>query len=76
MLRQTSIAGGVWRLLEELYTDAASKQAADQYASLSETEKRTILRDFTKRQVVTSKRWSQILQNLLSADLEDWRRKP
>jgi hypothetical protein len=76
MLRQTSIAGGVWRLLEELYIDAASKQAAGQYASLSETEKRTILRDFTKRQAVTSKRWSHILQNLLSADLEDWRHKP
>jgi hypothetical protein len=77
MLLQTSIAGGVWRLLEELFLDAASKQAAGQYASLSETEKRTILRDFTKRQAVTSKkRWSHILQNLLSADLEDWRHKP
>jgi hypothetical protein len=76
MLLQTSIAGGVWRLLEELYLDAASKQAAGQYASLSETEKRATLRDFTKRQATMSKRWSHILQNLLSADLEDWRQKP
>lgn len=76
MLLQTSVPSGAWRLLEELYLDAANKQAADQYASLSETEKRATLKDFTKRQAVTSKRWSHILQNILSADLGDWRQRP
>ena len=65
MLLQTLVPSGAWRLLEVLYVDAVSKQSADQYASLSETEKRATLRDFTKRQAVTSKRWSQILTNLL-----------
>jgi hypothetical protein len=76
MLLQGPVAYGVWRLLEDLYLDSASQKGACEYASLIETEKRTILRDFTKRQAVKSKRWSHILQNLLSADLEDWRQKP
>jgi hypothetical protein len=63
----------VWNLLEQLYLDAANKRAAGQYANLSETEKRTTLKDFTKRQAVTSKRWSSILQDILSADLDGWR---
>ena len=76
MLLQGPVAWGVWRLLEELYLDSASKQGASEYAGLSETEKQTILKDFAKRQATISKRWSHILQNLLSADLEDWRHKP
>jgi hypothetical protein len=76
MLLQTSVPSGVWRLLEELYLDAASKQGASQYANLSETEKRATLKDFTRWQAVTSKRWCQILQDLLSADLEEWRQHP
>jgi hypothetical protein len=75
MLLQGPVAYGVWRLLEELYLDSASKQGASEYAGLSETEKRTTLKDFAKRQATISKRWSHILQNLLSANLEDWRQK-
>ena len=73
MLLQTSIPSGVWRLLEELYLDAASKLGAGQYASPSETEKRATFRDFTKRQADTSKRWSRILQVLLSSGLDERR---
>jgi hypothetical protein len=75
MLRHHPVASGVWRILEEIYLDAASEQVACDYASLSDADKRTALKEFTKRQAVTSKRWSQILQNLLSADLDDWRQK-
>jgi hypothetical protein len=76
MLVQLHIANNIWQLLEELYLDSASKQDADQYASLSETEKRAIRKDFAKRQACASKRLSQIVQNLLSADLDEWREKP
>ena len=76
MLLQGPVAYGVWRLLEELYFDSASKQGASEYAGLSETEKQTTLKDFARRQATISKRWSHILQNLLSADLEDWQHKP
>jgi hypothetical protein len=44
MLLQGPVAYGVWRLLGDLYPDSASQQGAREYASLSETEKRTILR--------------------------------
>jgi hypothetical protein len=73
MLRHHPVASGVWRILEEIYLNAASEQVAHDYASMSDVDKRTALKEFTKRQAVTSKRWSQILQNLLSADLTDWR---
>jgi hypothetical protein len=76
MLLQGPVAYGVWRLLEELYFDSASEQGAREYAGLSETEKQTTLKDFARRQATISKRWSHILQNLLSADLEDWQHKP
>jgi hypothetical protein len=76
MLLQTSVASGVWRLLEELYLDSASESDVGEYASLSEIEKRAAVKDFARRQAVMSKRWSHILQNLLSADLDDWQLKP
>jgi hypothetical protein len=76
MLLQTSVPSSVWLLLEELYLDAMSKQAADQYSRLSETEKRAALRDFTRRLATASKRWSAILQDLLSVDLDGWRKIP
>jgi hypothetical protein len=76
MLLQGPVAYGVWRLLEELYFDSAREQGASEYAGLSETEQQTTLKDFARRQATISKRWSHILQNLLSADLEDWQHKP
>jgi hypothetical protein len=48
MLLQGPVAYGVWRLLEELYLDSASKQGASEYAGLSETEKHTTLKDFER----------------------------
>jgi hypothetical protein len=74
--QQHPATDGVSRLLEELYLDAASKQAAGEYTLLSETEKRATLIRFAKRQDATSKRWSSILQDLLSVDLEEWRQIP
>ena len=76
MLLQGPVAYGVWRILEELYLDSASQRGTSEYAGLSETEKQTTLKDFAKRQGAISKRWSHILQDLLSADLKDWRQKP
>ena len=76
MLPQGPVAYGVWRFLEELYLDSASKQGASEYAGLSETEKQTTLKDFARRQATISTRRSHILQNLLSADLKAWRHKP
>ena len=76
MLLQGPVTSSVWRLLEELYLDSASESDVGEYASLSEIEKRAAVKDFARRQAVMSKRWSHILQNLLSADLEDWQLKP
>ena len=59
----------VWDLVEELYVESLSKLAKDKHAALNEAEKRTALKDFAKKQAVTSKRWAQILQALLSADM-------
>ena len=76
MLVQLQIANNIWRLLEDLYLDSANEQCAAKFASANEIEKRAILKDFAKRQACASKRWSQIVQNLLSADLDEWREKP
>jgi hypothetical protein len=77
MLRQPHpAADGVSRLLEELYLDVASKQAAGAYTRLSETEKLATLVGFARMQAATSKRWSRILQDLLSVDLKGWRQRP
>jgi hypothetical protein len=77
MLRQPyPAADGVSRLLEELYLDTANRLAADEYTHLSENEKRATLVGFAKMQAATSKRWSRILQDLLSADLDGWRETP
>jgi hypothetical protein len=76
LLQHHPVAHVVWRLLEDLYLDAANKQAAGEYACLSETDIRATLIGFAKRQAVTSKRWSGILQDLLSAGLNGWRQNP
>jgi hypothetical protein len=76
MLVQPQIVNNIWRLLEELYLDSANEQCAAKFAGANEIEKRAILKDFVKRRACASKRWSQIVQNLLSADLDEWREKP
>jgi hypothetical protein len=76
MLVQLQIANHIWRLLEDLYLDAANEQCAAKFASANEIDKRAILTGFAKRQACASKRWCQIVQNLLSADLDEWREKP
>jgi hypothetical protein len=69
MLPQDPAAGSVWRLLEELYLDAADKPAASKYADLSETEKHSILLAFADAQAATSKRWATIAGDLRSIGL-------
>jgi hypothetical protein len=69
MLPQDLAAGSVWRLLEELYLDAADKQAASKYADLSVTEKHSILLAFADAQAATSKRWATIAGDLRSIGL-------
>ena len=76
MLVQLQIANNIWRLLEEVYLDSANEQCAAKFGRVSEIEKRAILKDFARRQARASKRWCQIVQNLLSADLDEWREKP
>jgi hypothetical protein len=69
MLPQDPVAGGVWRLLEELYLDAADKLAASKYAGLSETEKYSTLLAFADAQAATSKRWATIAGDMRSIGL-------
>ena len=76
MLVQLQIANNIWRLLEDLYLDSANEQCAAKFASANDIEKRAILKVFAKRQACASKRCSQIVQNLLSADLDEWCEKP
>jgi hypothetical protein len=76
MLVRLQIESSVWRLLEELYLDSADEKTTAEYASANEIAKRSILEDFARRQSATSKRWSQILQDLLSAELDGWRKNP
>ncbi len=63
------LAKDVLPLLEDLYL-ASAGDLANKYVASSETEKKTILKDFAKNQAVRSKRWATIAQNLLSADLD------
>jgi hypothetical protein len=69
MLPQNQIPTGVWDLLEQLYLETLDSQAKGAFAGLSEEKKRTVLKDFTKKQAVGSKRWANISLNLLSAEL-------
>jgi hypothetical protein len=62
-------ANDVWRMLEEIYLGSANCQNSDNYAVLTDDEKRAILKDFAKEQAVKSPRWAVIAHNLLSAEL-------
>jgi hypothetical protein len=61
----------VRQLVEQLYLESPRSQAnQDAYITSSETEKRTNRKAFARDQAVDSNRWADILQNLLSADLD------
>jgi hypothetical protein len=62
-------AGGVWRLLEELYLDTANKQTTDKYAGLNEAKKHATLLAFADAQAATSKRWAAIVWDLRSVGI-------
>jgi hypothetical protein len=59
----------VWGLLEQLYLDSTARQVKANYATLTDEEKRAILKNFAKEQAVKSPRWANTTQNLLSAEL-------
>ena len=69
MSPEDPVAGGVWRLLEELYLDTANEQTTGEYAGLSETEKHATLLAFADTQAARSKRWAEIVVDLRSAGL-------
>ena len=71
MLPQNQIRTGVWDLLEQIYLGSANCRDSGGYAGLTDDEKRAILKDFAKEQAAGSKRWANIAQNLLSAELND-----
>jgi hypothetical protein len=58
------ITQSAWKLLEEIYLDEASQQAASSYAGLSVSARRAILVEFTHFKAITSKRWAAILRDL------------
>ena len=64
MLPQDPAASGVWRLLEELYLQTATKLSAAEYAKLSETEKHATLLAFADTQAAVSRRWAMIVEDL------------
>jgi hypothetical protein len=66
---QAQSTSGVWELLEQLHLDSTARQVKANYATLTDKEKRAILKDFAKEQAVKSPRWANIAQNLLSAEL-------
>jgi hypothetical protein len=60
----------IWELLEQLYLGSANGQTKANYATMTDDEKRAILKDFAQEQSVKSARWANIAQNLLSAELD------
>jgi hypothetical protein len=71
MLPQDPLASGVWRLLEELYLESASKRTDDEYSKLSEAEKQKTLLAFANAQVTVSKQWAAIVGDLQIIALVD-----
>ena len=69
MSQDDQVASGVWRLLEELYLDAANEQITGYYVGPSETEKHATLLAFADTQAAMSKRWAAIVGNLRSVGL-------
>jgi hypothetical protein len=70
MLLQAQIPSSVWELLEQLYRDSANGLDSDNYAGLSDNEKRAILKEFAKKQAAVSKRWAAIIEDLRVVSLQ------
>jgi hypothetical protein len=69
MVPQDPLASSVWRLLEELYLDAANEQATSKYAGLDQNDKHSTLLAFAQTQAAVSKRWAAIVGDLRSVGL-------
>jgi hypothetical protein len=60
------IVRGVRQLLEQQYLESMSDHAKDEYAGLSDDEKRTTLKAFLQKQTSGSdEQWVKALQDLL-----------
>jgi hypothetical protein len=60
------IVNGMRKLLEQQYLESVGDQGKDEYAGLSDDEKRTALRAFLLKQTGTSQElWVKVLQDLL-----------
>jgi hypothetical protein len=56
----------VRKLLEQQYLESVGDQANDEYAGLSDDEKRTALKAFLLKQTGTSQKlWVKVLQDVL-----------
>jgi hypothetical protein len=60
------IVRGVHQLLEQQYLESMSNHAKDEYAGLSDDEKRTTLKAFLQKQTSGSEeQWVKAIQDLL-----------
>jgi hypothetical protein len=60
------IISGMRQLLEQQYLDSKSEQSRDEYAGLSDDEKRTALKAFLQKQTSgPEEQWVKVLQDLL-----------
>jgi hypothetical protein len=60
------IISGVRQLLEQQYLESVGDHAKDEYAGLSDDEKRTTLKAFFQKQTDGShEQWVKVLQDLL-----------
>jgi hypothetical protein len=60
------IVNGVRELLEQEYNESVGDQAKNEYAALSDDEKRTTLKAFLLKQTGTSQdAWAKVLLDLL-----------
>jgi hypothetical protein len=60
------IGRGVRQLLEQQYLESTSEHAKDEYAGMSDDEKRTTLKAFPREQTGASEeQWVKVLQDLL-----------
>ena len=60
------IVNGMRQLLEQQYLESTSDHAKDEYAGLSDDEKRTTLKAFLREQTGASEeQWVKVLQDLL-----------
>lgn len=61
----------MWLMLQQIYLDSTTKQKAETFTGLTLTEQRITLKNFATNQAVRSKRWAQILRDLVFIDRRD-----